>query len=128
MMSPAGTVICSARQRSGPSRTRSAFLGSSRMWNGARPAISELCADESIIEQLQRAGRLQLGNDRTLLGIHGLTLRSTVHRIERPDRSVVHTWCALDAIGIPAALQSNATAVTECPTCQTTLRVELAEG
>src|SRR3954447_20479401 len=64
------------------------------LWNGARPAISELCADESVIEQLQGGGRLELGKDRTLLGIHGLTMRSTVHRIERSDLGVVHTWCA----------------------------------
>jgi hypothetical protein len=34
----------------------------------------------------------------------------------------------LDAIGIPAALAIDATAVTSCPTCDVELRVELREG
>ena len=102
--------------------------GFAALWNGAQPAIFELCVDESVIDQLQRAGRLELAKDRTLLGIHGLTVRNTVHRIQRSNGAVVHTWCALDAIGIPAALRINATAVTVCPTCKTSLRVELTQG
>ncbi len=97
------------------------------LWRGRRPAISELCADETVVEQLQRAGRLELARDRTLLGIHGLTLRDTPHRIEHSN-GLTHTWCALDAIGIPAALGVDAAAVTECPVCHTNLSVEFAQG
>ena len=52
---------------------------------------------------------------------------STPHRIEH-ERGVVHTWCAFDAIGIPAALGINAAAVTSCPACGNELRVSLTLG
>ncbi|MGH9010474.1 MAG: organomercurial lyase, partial [Acidimicrobiia bacterium] len=37
-------------------------------------------------------------------------------------------WCALDAIGIPAALGIDARAMTTCPTCDRELVVTLVEG
>jgi alkylmercury lyase len=40
----------------------------------------------------------------------------------------VHTWCAFDAIGIPAALGVDAYAVTSCPICGRELRVTLLGG
>jgi len=61
------------------------------------------------------------------MAVHGLARRLTPHRIEHHGE-VVHTWCALDAIGIPAALAIDASAVTQCPTCRATLTVTLAQG
>lgn len=40
----------------------------------------------------------------------------------------MHTWCALDAVGIPAALELDATARTECGSCGTPITVELIRG
>jgi len=52
---------------------------------------------------LAARGRAELDDDRRLVGIHGLTLRPGRHTIEHEH--VPHfTWCAFDAIGIPAAL------------------------
>jgi hypothetical protein len=59
--------------------------------------------------------------------VHGLVARTTRHRIEHAS-GVVHTWCALDAIGIAAALAIDATAVTSCGTCDSELRVVLRGG
>jgi alkylmercury lyase len=59
--------------------------------------------------------------------VHGLTRRSTRHRIEH-DGGIVNTWCALDAIGIPAALAIDARALTQCPTCGVALAVTLIRG
>jgi len=53
--------------------------------------------------------------------------RETPHRIEHAD-GVVHTWCAFDAIGIPAALGMDAAAVTTCSACGAELRVVLTHG
>jgi alkylmercury lyase len=66
-----------------------------------------------------------------IVGALGLSLSPTRHRIEF-DRGtgtgVWHTWCAYDAVGIPAALGLDATAVTSCPACATPLRVSLRGG
>lgn len=61
------------------------------------------------------------------MGVHGLVARPTAHRIEHGDR-VLSTWCAFDAIGIPAALAIDAAAMTSCPTCRATLRVVIRLG
>jgi alkylmercury lyase len=54
-------------------------------------------------------------------------LRATRHRIVHDGRA--HwTWCAFDAIGIPAALGIDATAHTDCPVCRTPLTVALRRG
>src|SRR5258708_2612146 len=74
-----------------------------------------------------RAGRLELDDRGRALGVHGLVMRPTAHRIEHAG-GVVHTWCALDAIGIPAALSIEATATTTCATCTAELTVELRNG
>lgn len=53
--------------------------------------------------------------------------RPTAHRIEHAGGSV-HTWCALDAVGIPAALGIDATAATSCPACGAELTLLLRSG
>ena len=97
------------------------------LWRGERRAISELTTDHPMVRALTAAGRLELDHDGVLIGLHGLTARATGHRIEHPG-GVVHTWCALDAIGIPAAVALDATAVTTCPHCGRELRVMIQAG
>jgi alkylmercury lyase len=60
-------------------------------------------------------------------GIAGLTLRPSRHGIEK-DGERLHTWCAFDAVGIPAALGWTAAAVTHCGHCGAELRVSLETG
>jgi hypothetical protein len=97
------------------------------LWRGERPHVADLTDDPATVEALVRAGRLELDDEGVVVGVHGLAARPTAHRIEHAG-GVVHTWCALDAIGIPAALALDAAAVTTCPACDAALRVALHGG
>jgi hypothetical protein len=102
------------------------------LWQGQTPTLSDLVdtGDDvvrSMVERLAWEGKLEVDAAGRLLGIHGLTWRPTRHRIEDAGRTR-YTWCALDAIGIPAALGIDATAITDCPTCLAQLEVELKHG
>ena len=97
------------------------------LWRGERRAITELTTNLAMLGALKAAGSIELDDAGILVGAHGLTARATAHRIEHAGGSV-HTWCALDAIGIPAALTLTATAVTVCPHCGNDLRVMLEAG
>jgi hypothetical protein len=106
---------------------RLGVLGFVALWRGQRPAVASLCDDSTVVEAQKHAGRLEVDDAGLLVGVHGLVARTTRHRIDHAA-GAVHTWCALDAIGIPAALAIDATAVTSCPTCDVELRVELCQG
>lgn len=60
-------------------------------------------------------------------GIAGLTTRATKHTltIDGHDR---YTWCAFDAVGIPAALGLDAVATTQCGYCNATIHVAFSTG
>jgi hypothetical protein len=102
---------------------RDGFLA---LWRGERPRAADL-SDADTIAALIAAGRLELDDDGRITGIHGLTIRPTRHRIDHQTGSI-NTWCALDAIGIPAALGIDATATTHCPTCETELTIQIRSG
>jgi hypothetical protein len=111
---------------------RIAIGGFHALWEGRSPTLSELgggdgAALDEAVAHLQARGRLELTSDGRLLAVHGLCRRTTRHRIEHLGGSV-NTWCALDAIGIPAALGIDARAVTTCPTCERELVVTLVGG
>jgi alkylmercury lyase len=97
------------------------------LWRGERLNVADLTDDTATVEALVHAGRLELDDQGIVVGAHGLTARHTAHRIQHAD-GVVHTWCALDAIGIPAALALDAAAVTTCPACGAVLRASLHAG
>ena len=104
-----------------------AVRGFAALWQGREVRVADMGVDDSVIDAQVRAGRLELDTSGRVVGVHGLVARSTPHRIEH-ERGVVHTWCAFDAIGIPAALGINAAAVTSCPACGNELRVTLTLG
>jgi len=111
---------------------RIAIAGFHALWAGRRPALTELAdadgaALDEAVAQLQAGGRIEMTADGRVLAVHGLSHRTTRHRIEHPGGSV-HTWCALDAIGIPAALGIDARARTTCPTCDRELVITLVGG
>jgi alkylmercury lyase len=97
------------------------------LWRGERPNVSDLSDDAATVEAFVQGGRLELDDQGVVVGVHGLTARPTAHRIEHAGGEV-HTWCALDAIGIPAALALDAVAVTACPACGAVLQVPLRGG
>lgn len=109
-----------------------AVRGFEAVWAGrARDPVELLGRDPSVVAEVVDAlvtrGRCEVDGDGRLVGIHGLTLRSTRHAFEHA--STAHsTWCAFDSIGIPAALQIDAVAVTDCPACRSMIRLELRDG
>lgn len=108
-----------------------AVTGFAALWRGdARDPNDLVHAERSSVDEVIAAlierGRCEVEHGR-LVGIHGLTLRPTRHQFVHADR-LRHTWCAFDAVGIPAALQIDATTRTDCPTCQRPLRVDIRAG
>ena len=81
----------------------------------------------AVLDQLVAAGAAEVGGDEAIVGAHGVTARTTRHAIVLEER-VLHTWCALDAVGIPVALGLDATATTTCPTCGARLTVPVRAG
>lgn len=77
------------------------------------------------VEALVARGRCEIDDHGQLVGIHGLTLRSTRHAFAHGGR-VRHTWCAFDSIGIPAALGIDAIAHTDCRSCHQRLQVQVS--
>lgn len=110
---------------------RIGIAGFQALWSGRRPTLASLLGDDPALtaaaDHLRARGRIELSDDGRLIAVHGLTCRSTGHRIEHGG-GVVNTWCALDAIGIPAALGIDALALTRCPPCGAELAVTLTRG
>lgn len=106
--------------------------GFAALWHGHPVRSAELLDGRGdlameITAGLASQGRAEVDGDGRLTGIHGLTLRTTRHRFVH-DRRTHRTWCAFDAVGIPAALSLDATAHTDCPTCRQTLIIEIVGG
>ena len=79
------------------------------------------------LEEQAGVGRLELDTEGRVVGAHGITLLSTPHTLA-VDGRVLHTWCALDAIGIPAASGEDAHVTTSCGWCRRSLVVDVVEG
>lgn len=102
---------------------------------GVRPAIEELTKPsglqqfkvDEIVEAFVSIGRAQLDEEGRISGIVGLTLDPTRHRIQL-EGTELFTWCAFDAIGIPAALGSDAVVSTVCRQCGEPIEVEIRGG
>jgi alkylmercury lyase len=111
---------------------RLAITGFQALWHDDAAKIDSLidlgdAQARAVLADLERHGRLELDRDQRIVGIHGVTQRHTRHRVEHAG-GTNYTWCAFDAVGIPAALEINATATTDCPTCGLELRVHILEG
>jgi hypothetical protein len=111
---------------------RLAIAGFWALWQGEPATVDEISSGDAAllaaaVEHLRAGGRIEILDDGRLLAVHGLTRRETPHRIEHAA-GTVNTWCALDAIGIPAALAIDARALTRCPTCGRSLAVAVTKG
>jgi alkylmercury lyase len=127
MNDPCCNPPLAANADSSDAARRLAICGFVALWRGERPQLADIGGDPRSVEALQRQGRIEVDPHGHLVAIHGLTARPTAHRIEH-QAGVVHTWCAFDAIGIPAALRIDAQAITTCPTCRQELRITLTGG
>jgi Alkylmercury lyase len=76
---------------------------------------------------LAHRGAAELDAESRLVGIGGLSLVATPHELVL-DGVMLHTWCAVDALGIPAALNADATARTHCHHCGRRIEVRFAAG
>lgn len=108
-----------------------AIVGFAALWRGDRLRPTTLLPDRGGVGEAATAlagrGRAELDDDGRLVGIHGLTLRASRHSFRVAGRTH-RTWCAFDAIGIPAALILDANAHTDCPTCHRRLDVRIERG
>jgi alkylmercury lyase len=109
-----------------------ARAGFSAVWHGEARRPSELVDGDphlvaETVAELVRRGRCQVDNEGRLVGVHGVTLLPTRHRIIHGGGER-HTWCAFDAVGIPAALDIDARAVTTCLTCGDDITIDITRG
>jgi hypothetical protein len=81
---------------------------------------------EEALSTLVDEGRAQLDGSR-VVGALGISARPTRHQLAL-DGVALHTWCALDAIGIPAALRAHGIAHTACPTCGHLIEIGFEQG
>lgn len=88
-------------------------------------------ADESSVaaalDGLARDGRIDRDDTGRVLGSAGLTLGEGPHGLEI-DGHAFRTWCAFDALGIPAALAVDARIETACPVCRRPIGIDLRAG
>jgi alkylmercury lyase len=109
-----------------------ATAGFAALWNGRALRPDELIPNHAkaaaeVTTALLKRGRAEVDDDGRLVGIHGLSVRITRHHFVHNGRAH-YTWCAFDAIGIPAALGIDADVHTDCPTCNRPLQIEIREG
>jgi alkylmercury lyase len=62
-----------------------------------------------------------------VVGSWGLSLVPTEHRLHIRGRQL-YTWCALDAVGIPAGLGEDATVDSHCHQCGVPVNIEMTLG
>lgn len=79
-----------------------------------------------LIEAMVVAGLVDVDGD-FVVGAAGLSSTPTAHRLVL-DGVDLHTWCALDVLGIPAALGADARARSACSWCGATSDVAFAAG
>ena len=111
---------------------RAAFMS---IRKGHAPDASELAATtgreleavKEAVDSLVRKGEAVADGAGSVVASAGLSLAPTRHRL-RLGHDEFHTWCAIDAIGIPAAFGEDAVATTACPACGRPIEVEFREG
>lgn len=62
-----------------------------------------------------------------IVGSCGLSSEPTSHRLRIRGRGL-YTWCAEDAVGIPAALGEDASIVSQCHHCGVAVNIEMSAG
>jgi hypothetical protein len=106
-----------------------ALLDDQALTAGQLAAVTALPAAvvERALAKLHGEGALEVDADGRVIGAHGLTRRGTRHAIVARERRW-HTWCALDAVGIPVALGLDAEVSTVCPACESDIRLHVHDG
>ncbi len=92
---------------------------------GDQTELSPATVDRELAE-LEQQG-LMVRDDRGVVGIFGLSLVRTPHALCLAGHPL-YTWCALDAVGIPAGLAADATVRSTCFFCRQEIVLELRAG
>jgi hypothetical protein len=80
------------------------------------------------MERLTRQGRLTLDETGTAIaGAAGLSLLPSRHTLILNGHKL-WTWCAFDAVGIPAGLGADARVESTCSVCDRPVAVEIVRG
>ncbi len=83
---------------------------------------------DAILAQLADRGLLVIEPEGgPVIGSWGLSLRPTEHKLLIRGREL-YTWCAVDAVGIPAGLGETATVASKCSQCGETVNIEMTDG
>lgn len=72
-------------------------------------------------------GILVMDKDENVVGSHGLSVIPTKHHLNINGQNLF-TWCAIDAVGIAAALELEAKIVSKCFQCNETIEIDMANG
>lgn len=91
----------------------------------ARSPNGAASAQSTLDEMVERGMAILEGDD--LVAIDGLSTRPTRHQMTVGE-DPLFTWCAADAVGIPAALGEDAKVVTGCPHCSAEIVVQIDAG
>jgi hypothetical protein len=99
--------------------------------DGRAPLLADLAGTTTVSpEEVDRLiGRgLIVDDSGRVVAAHGLSLvPARQHRLTLRGR-MFWTWCAIDAVGIPAGLHEDAVAETTCEQCGTPVRLEFRGG
>ena len=83
---------------------------------------------DALVDGLTERGWMVVEPDSgRVVGSWGLSLVPTDHRLRIRKRGL-YTWCALDAVGIPAGLGEDASIASHCYHCGAPVNVEMAAG
>lgn len=82
---------------------------------------------EEMLVSPETAGRVRRDDAGRLVGIAGLSIEPTAHEVRIGDRTF-WTWCALDAVGIVAALKETGAVFSTPPNGSGTLEIRFVDG
>lgn len=128
-----GVAELLARLPEGAERTRVAAFSALR--RGEAPAPEQLARDSGLpvsdvrrhLSALMSVGMAGLDESGRVVASDGLSVVPTGHRLVL-DGVALFTWCAIDVVGIPAALGADAVASTTCPQCRCPLELRFRKG
>ena len=80
-----------------------------------------------VVAALAQEGVLAVDADVVTVA-RGLSRPATPHQLQVNEGPVVYACCAVDAVGIPAALGAEATIESGCHHCQAPLRLTVKDG
>lgn len=89
----------------------------------------ELPADtgKRALAALQQKGVLAIDGDSVTV-VRGLSRPPTAHQLQVNEASAVYACCAVDAVGIPAALGADARVTSRCHACLRSITIAIAGG